>query len=98
ELARRYPAQTHWQFTLSATQANTEEIRLARAVTDREVGVACEGHYHGHFEEGLVDRDASPQHPLQRGLSKGVSGRVRIAQLHDAHSPGDAVETRDAAL
>ena len=55
ELARRYPHQTHWQFTLSATQANTEAIRLARAVTGREVVVLFEGHYHGHFEEGLVD-------------------------------------------
>jgi glutamate-1-semialdehyde 2,1-aminomutase len=55
ELARRYPAQTHWQFTLSATQANTEAIRLARAATDREVVVLFEGHYHGHFEEGLVE-------------------------------------------
>jgi glutamate-1-semialdehyde 2,1-aminomutase len=34
ELACRYPT-THWQFTLSATQANTEAIRLARAVTGR---------------------------------------------------------------
>ena len=35
ELARRYPGQTHWQFTLSASQANTETIRLARAATGR---------------------------------------------------------------
>ena len=98
ELARRYPHQTHWQFTLSATQANTEAIRLARAVTDREVVVLFEGHYHGHFEEGLVDRDASPQHPLQRGLSKGVSGRVRIAQFNDADSLADALAPGDVAL
>ena len=54
ELARRYPV-PQWQFTLSATQANTEAIRLARAVTGREVIVLFQGHYHGHFEEGLVD-------------------------------------------
>ena len=36
ELARRYPV-PQWQFTLSATQANTEAIRLARAVTGRAV-------------------------------------------------------------
>ena len=54
ELARRYPV-PQWQFTLSATQANTEVIRLARAVTGREVIVLFQGHYHGHFEEGLVD-------------------------------------------
>jgi glutamate-1-semialdehyde aminotransferase len=39
ELARRYPV-PQWQFTLSATQANTEVIRLARAVTGREV-IVC---------------------------------------------------------
>ena len=98
ELSRRYPHQTHWQFTLSATQANTEAIRLARAVTDRDVVILFEGHYHGHFEEGLVDRDASPQHPLQRGLSKGVSGRVRIAQFNDAGSLADALAPGDVAL
>ncbi len=98
ELARRYPHQTHWQFTLSATQANTEAIRLARAVTGRDVVILFEGHYHGHFEEGLVDRDASPQHPLQRGLSKGVSGRVRIAQFNDADSLADALAPGDVAL
>ena len=46
ELARRYPV-GQWQFTLSATQANTEAIRLARAATGREVIVLFEGHYHG---------------------------------------------------
>lgn len=98
ELARRYPHQTHWQFTLSATQANTEAIRIARAVTERDVVVLFEGHYHGHFEEGLVDRDASPQHPLQRGLSKGVSGRVRIAQFNDAAALAEALAPDDVAL
>src|SRR5215469_9981355 len=41
ELARRYPM-PQWQFTLSASQANTEAIRLARAVTGREVIVLFE--------------------------------------------------------
>src|SRR6266581_9150172 len=81
ELARRYPA-GQWQFTLSATQANTEAIRLARAATGREVIVLFQGHYHGHFEEGLVDLDDGQVSVAQRGLSKGVTGRVRIAQLN----------------
>src|SRR6266566_4157159 len=83
ELARRYPVR-QWQFTLSATQANTEVIRLARAVTGREVIVLFQGHYHGHFEEGLVDIEDGQARTLQRGLSKGVTGRVRIAQFNDA--------------
>jgi glutamate-1-semialdehyde 2,1-aminomutase len=98
ELARRYPAATHWQFTLSATQANTEAIRLARAVTDREVVVLFHGHYHGHFEEGLVEREEGADHPYQRGLSKGVTGRVRIAEFNDEASLDAALAPGDVAI
>src|SRR5262245_32394984 len=97
ELARRYPV-GHWQFTLSATQANTEAIRLARAVTGREVVVLFQGHYHGHFEEGLVDLAGGQPGPVQRGLSKGVTGRVRIAQFNDPGTLAAALGPGDAAL
>jgi glutamate-1-semialdehyde 2,1-aminomutase len=97
ELARRYPV-PQWQFTLSATQANTEVIRLARAITGREVIVLFQGHYHGHFEEGLVDRQDGQASPVQRGLSKGVTGRVRIAQFNDPDTVRAALEPGDVAL
>jgi glutamate-1-semialdehyde 2,1-aminomutase len=97
ELARRYPV-GQWQFTLSATQANTEVIRLARAVTGREVIVLFQGHYHGHFEEGLVDLADGQASPVQRGLSKGVTGRVRIAQFNDPDTLRAALEPGDVAL
>src|SRR5215468_3877003 len=97
ELARRYPV-PQWQFTLSATQANTEVIRLARAVTGREVIVLFQGHYHGHFEEGLVDLADGQAAPVQRGLSKGVTGRVRIAQFNDPGTLRAALEPGDVAL
>src|SRR6266536_4825770 len=94
ELARRYPV-PQWQFTLSATQANTEAIRLARAVTGRDVIVLFQGHYHGHFEEGLVDFDGGSQvSVVQRGLSKGVTGRVRIAQFNDADTLRRALDRK----
>ena len=97
ELASRYPL-PQWQFTLSATQANTEAIRLARAFTGREVVVLFQGHYHGHFEEGLVDLADGRAMPMQRGLSKGVTGRVRIAQFNDAAMLQAALEPGDVAL
>src|SRR6516165_6039018 len=97
ELARRYPVPL-WQFTLSATQANTEAIRLARNATGREVIVLFQGHYHGHFEEGLVDLDGEQVAALERGLSKGVTGRVRIAQFNDAGTVAAALEPGDVAL
>ena len=97
ELARRYPV-PQWQFTLSATQANTEAIRLARAVTGRDVILLFQGHYHGHFEEGLVDLADGRAVPVQRGLSKGVTGRVRIAQFNDPGTLRAALEPGDVAL
>ena len=98
ELARRYPGQAHWQFTLSASQANTETIRLARAATGRDVVLLFEGHYHGHFEEGLVDLEGGREAPLQRGLSKGVTGRVRISQFNDVAGLRAALAAKDVAL
>jgi glutamate-1-semialdehyde 2,1-aminomutase len=86
------------QFTLSATQANTEVIRLARAVTGREVIVLFQGHYHGHFEEGMVDLQDGQPSPVHRGLSKGVTGRVRIAQFNDPDTVRAALEPGDVAL
>jgi glutamate-1-semialdehyde 2,1-aminomutase len=97
ELARRYPVPL-WQFTLSATQANTEVIRLARAATGRDVVLLFQGHYHGHFEEGLVDLADGQAIATQRGLSKGVTGRVRIAQFNDADALRRALEPGDVAL
>src|SRR6476646_5437516 len=97
ELARRYPV-PQWQFTLSATQANTEVIRLARAVTGREVILLFQGHYHGHFEEGMVDLQDGQASPVHRGLSKGVTGRVRIAQFNDPDTVRAALEPGDVAL
>jgi len=97
ELARRYPV-SQWQFTLSATQANTEAIRLARAATGREVVVLFQGHYHGHFEEGLVDLAGGQASAMQRGLSKGVTGRVRIAQFNDPDTLRAALAPGDVAL
>ena len=79
ELARRYPV-PQWQFTLSATQANTEAIRLARAVTGREVVVLFQGHYHGHFEEGLVDLADGRAVPVQRGRPRHPRRRDPLRQ------------------
>ena len=98
ELARRYPLQTHWQFTLSASQANTEAIRLARAATGRDVVLLFEGHYHGHFDEGLVDLEDGRPAPVQRGLSKGVTGRVRITQFNDVEGLRTALGPDDVAI
>src|SRR5262249_12118794 len=97
ELARRYPV-PQWQFTLSATQANTEAIRLAPAVTGRGVVVLSQAPPPAHCEGGRVDRADGRASPVQRGLPKGVTGRVRIAQFNDAEPRREALEPGDVAL
>jgi glutamate-1-semialdehyde 2,1-aminomutase len=97
ELADRYPV-GFWQFTLSATQANTEAIRLARAVTGRDVVVLFQGHYHGHFEEGLVDLSGRDPQPVSRGLSKAVTGRTRIVPFNDTDRLEAALAADDVAI
>ncbi len=57
-----------------------------------------QGHYHGHFEEGLVDLADGRAVPVQRGLSKGVTSRVRIAQFNDPAMLRAALEPGDVAL
>jgi glutamate-1-semialdehyde 2,1-aminomutase len=97
DLAGRYPV-PFWQFTLSASQANVEAIRIARAATGREVALLFDGHYHGHFDEGLIDLQEGQLVPAQRGLAKATAGKVRIAQFNDVDALRRALEPRDVAI
>lgn len=56
-----------WQFTLSATQANTEVIRIARQLTGREVVLMFDGKYHGHGDATLVVLEVGRVVPSSRG-------------------------------
>ena len=49
ELANRYRL-PYWQFTLSASSANMEAIRIARAFTQKECVLVFKGKYHGHID------------------------------------------------
>ncbi len=50
-----------WQFTSSATQANTEALRVSRAVTGREGVLMFVGKYYGHADEllGVLDESGN---------------------------------------
>jgi glutamate-1-semialdehyde 2,1-aminomutase len=98
ELARRY-RMPKWQFTLSATHANTEAIRVARALTGRDAVVMFEGKYHGHFDEALVERDATGQLvPEEDGLPRDVTSRTRLVPFNDPEALRLALEPRDVAI
>ena len=98
ELARRYGV-PKWQFTSSASQANTEAIRVARALTGRDAVVLFEGKYHGHFDEALVERDERGELvPEEDGLPRDVTSRTRLVPFNDADAVRAALETRDVAI
>lgn len=94
ELARRLRL-PRWQFTLSATLANVEAIRLCRFATGRDIVVMFEGKYHGHAEEWLVDAHGGRRVPAYPGVSPAAGDRVRHVPFNDpealerALAPGD---------
>jgi glutamate-1-semialdehyde aminotransferase len=87
-----------WQFTLSATQANTEVIRLARRATGREVVLMFDGKYHGHGDATLVVLEGDDIVPEEQGLPRWVTGQARIVQFNDADALAAALAPGDVAL
>ncbi len=98
ELGRRYGL-PKWQYTLSASQANTEAIRVARVVTGREKVLMFDGHYHGHFDQTLVELDATGRLvPEELGLPRSVVDQTVIAPFNDPAALARCLESRDVAL
>jgi glutamate-1-semialdehyde 2,1-aminomutase len=81
-LAERYglPA---WQFTLAASGANAEAIRLARHRTGRERLVVFGGHYHGHIDDTLVTGDEHGARPELLGVNPRATADTRLVPFND---------------
>ena len=90
DLSRRIGV-PHWQFTLSASGANTEVMRIARVMTGRDKVAVFEGHYHGHLDETLVATDQKGRTiPEMMGTSRQVADDTVLLPFNDL----DAVERR----
>ena len=98
ELSRRYRL-PKWQFTLSATAANVEAIRTARALTGRQKVLFFEGKYHGHFDDVLVEpAEDGTLVPEEAGLPSNVTERTKIVPFNDPEALRTALAPRDVAL
>jgi glutamate-1-semialdehyde 2,1-aminomutase len=98
ELGRRYGL-PKWQYTLSASQANTEAIRVARVATGREKTLMFDGHYHGHFDQTLVELDAGGNLvPEERGLPRSVVEQTVVVPFNDVEALSRALDRGDVAL
>jgi glutamate-1-semialdehyde 2,1-aminomutase len=96
-LAHRYGL-PKWQFTLSATQANTEVMRLARELTGREIVLMLDAHYHGEGDATLVVQEGGEVVPETPGLTPGIAAQARLVQFNDVAALEAALEPGDVAL
>jgi glutamate-1-semialdehyde aminotransferase len=97
ELARRVGL-PFWQFTLSASGANAEVIRIARALTGRGRIVVFGGHYHGHLDETLVEPGAGGSAPALLGVSAQTARMTTIVPFNDPEALERALSAGDVAL
>ena len=68
-----------WQFTLAASQANTEALRLARVATGRQGVLLFEGKYHGHLDETLWTAGDDGLEPESLGVGLAPADLVVVA-------------------
>ena len=87
ELGRRFGL-PKWQYTSSATHANTEAIRVARVATGRDRVLMFDGKYHGHLDEALVELDEHGEVVAEeRGIPEDTAGGTVLVPFND---PGGA--------
>ncbi len=87
ELANRFELPC-WQFTLAASNANLEAMRIARAKTGRDKVLLFDGKYHGMLDESLHYLESGKIVPESSGLPPGAAENTLIVQFNDL----DAVE------
>ena len=90
-LGERYRS-PFWQFTLSASSANVEAIRIARAFTGKSDILVFNGKYHGHINETLAELSSD-----SLGFVKGYRDHTKIVEFNDITAVEEAIETFEIA-
>lgn len=96
ELAQRWGLPC-WQFTLSASTANAEVIRLARHATGRERILMFDGKYHGHIDDSLVMLVDGKVRPELAGLPSSAAARAALVPFNDLKAAEAVLAGRDIA-
>ena len=84
ELGRRFGL-PHWQFTLTATDANRHALRYARHLTGRTKVLIFDGSYHGTVDECFASRNGEQVVPRPGTLGPPVDPDLttRVVQFND---------------
>ena len=77
-----------WQFTLSASSANAEALRIARVATGRQGFLLFGGKYHGHLDETLWTAHGTGLVPESLGVGAVAPPDLAVVDFNDL----DAVE------
>jgi len=85
----KWGAVPYWQFSGSASGANTEVMRIARFATGRPKILMFDGRYHGHVDEFMADDTANIENTLM-GLRHGASSETAVIEFNN---PGALKET-----
>src|SRR2546422_2666252 len=92
EVRRRIPSLEMMRFVNSGTEATMAAVRLARAVTGRELILKFEGCYHGHADSFLVKAGsgvATLGLPDSPGVPAGLASLTLTAPFNDARAVAD---------
>ena len=84
-----YPACERVRFVNSGTEATMSALRLARAVTGRDLVIKFEGNYHGHGDSLLVAAGSGALTtgvPSSAGIPEQVAATTLVARYNDADS------------
>lgn len=73
----------HWQFTVSASAANTEALRIARFATGRAGVLLFEGKYHGQLDDTLWSADGGQLEPEELGLDPAAPADLAVVDFND---------------
>jgi glutamate-1-semialdehyde aminotransferase len=88
----------YWQFVLSASGANLEVLRIARAKTGRRRLIVFGGHYHGHLDETLVREENGCTIPEYLGASAQASAATTVIPFNDLVALERELASKDVAL
>jgi glutamate-1-semialdehyde 2,1-aminomutase len=91
-LAERYRL-PFWQYTLSASSANIEAIRIARAYTQKQTVLVFNGKYHGHIDDTM----AEPNDDSHLGFRHNFHQHTVHVEFNDLEAVANAFKHHDIA-